>query len=188
MNKLKEYKLNELYSMSSGISSTKEQAGHGFPFVTFRDIFNNIFIPENLTSLMDTSEDERQKCSVKKGDVFFTRTSETVDELAMSSVAIKDYPNATFSGFAKRLRPIRADLIYDKYMAFYFRSKYFRRIINANTIMTLRASFNDDIFSYIKVSIPEYEEQVKIGNFLYDIEEKIQQNIQINNNLALNVT
>ena len=38
MNKLKEYKLNELYSMSSGISSTKEQAGHGFPFVTFRDI------------------------------------------------------------------------------------------------------------------------------------------------------
>ena len=135
---------------------------------------------------MDTSEDERQKCSVKKGDVFFTRTSETVDELAMSSVAIKDYPNATFSGFAKRLRPIRADLIYDKYMAFYFRSKYFRRIINANTIMTLRASFNDDIFSYIKVSIPEYEEQVKIGNFLYDIEEKIQKNTQINNNLDLN--
>ena len=150
MNKLNEYKLSELYTMSSGISSSKEQSGKGYPFVSFRDIFNNTILPDKLTELMDTSDSERLKCSVKKGDVFLTRTSETSDELAMSSVAVKDYPNATFSGFAKRLSPIKDNVVYEKYMAFYFRSRYFRRIINANTIMTLRASFNEDIFSYIK--------------------------------------
>ena len=181
--KLSEYKLNELYIMSSGISSSKDQAGEGFPFVSFRDIFNNTILPENLTELMNTSEEERIKYSVKKGDVFFTRTSETPDELAMSSVALKDYPNATFSGFAKRLRPIDKKKVYDKYMAFYFRSKYFRRIINANTIMTLRASFNEEIFSYIKIQLPDYETQIKIGNILYEIEKKIHINSQINNNL-----
>ena len=183
MNKLKEYKLNELYVMSSGISSSKNQAGSGYPFVSFRDIFNNTFLPENLTELMNTSDTDRIKYSVKKGDVFITRTSETPDELAMSSVALKDYPNATFSGFAKRLRPIDNKKVYDKYMAFYFRSKYFRKIVNANTIMTLRASFNEEIFSYIKIQIPDYDTQVKIGDMLYKIEKKILINNQINNNL-----
>ena len=46
----------------------------------------------------------------------------------MSSIAIKDYPRATFSGFAKRLRPIQEDITYDKYMGFFLRSKYFRKI------------------------------------------------------------
>ena len=183
MSKLKEYKLNELYVMSSGISSSKSQAGRGYPFVSFRDIFNNTFLPENLTELMNTSDRDRIKYSVKKGDVFITRTSETPDELAMSSVALKDYPNATFSGFAKRLRPIDNKKVYDKYMAFYFRSKYFRKIVNANTIMTLRASFNEEIFSYIKIQIPDYDTQVKIGDMLYKIEKKILINNQINNNL-----
>ena len=183
MNKLKEYKLNELYRMSSGISSSKAQAGNGYPFVSFRNIFNNTILPENLTELMNTSDQERIKYSVKKGDVFITRTSETPDELAMSSVALKDYPNATFSGFAKRLRPIDNKKVYDEYMAFYFRSKYFRKIINANTIMTLRASFNEEIFSYIKIQLPDYDTQVKIGDMLYKIENKIQINNQINNNL-----
>lgn len=132
---------------------------------------------------MDTSDKDRIRYSVKKGDVFFTRTSETPDELAMSSVALKDYPNATFTGFAKRLRPIENKKVYDKYMAFYFRSKYFRKIINANTIMTLRASFNEDIFSYIKIQLPDYDTQVKIGDILYKIENKIFIRNQINNNL-----
>ena len=132
---------------------------------------------------MNTSDTDRIKYSVKKGDVFITRTSETPDELAMSSVALKDYPNATFSGFAKRLRPIDNKKVYDKYMAFYFRSKYFRKIVNANTIMTLRASFNEEIFSYIKIQIPDYDTQVKIGDMLYKIEKKILINNQINNNL-----
>lgn len=183
MSELKEYKLNELYVMSSGISSSKNQAGSGYPFVSFRDIFNNTFLPKNLTELMNTSDTDRIKYSVKKGDVFITRTSETPDELAMSSVALKDYPNATFSGFAKRLRPIDNKKVYDKYMAFYFRSKYFRKIVNANTIMTLRASFNEEIFSYIKIQIPDYDTQVKIGDMLYKIEKKILINNQINNNL-----
>lgn len=180
---LKEYKLDELYRMDSGISTTKEQAGHGEPFVSFRDIFNNYILPETLTEKMDTSEAEQEKYSVKKGDVFITRTSETLDELAMSSVAIKDYPKATFSGFAKRLRPITENIVYDKYMAFFLRSEYFRKVINCKAVMTLRASFNEEIFSYIKIMLPEYDYQVKCGDLLYSFERKIRLNNKIINNL-----
>ena len=185
MNKdyLEKYKFDELYTMSSGISSTKEQAGHGFPFVSFSTIFNNYFLPDILPDLMQTSVKDRESCSVLEGDVFLTRTSETPDELAMSSVALKDYPNATFSGFAKRLRPINKGVVYPKYMAFYLRSPYFRKVINNNTIMTLRASFNEDMFSFLELYLPEYKEQIKIGDLLCLLEKKIQLNEKINNNL-----
>ena len=139
--------------------------------------------PERLPDLMDTSDKDRENCSVLEGDVFLTRTSETPDELAMSCVSLKNYTNATFSGFAKRLRPINKGLTYPKYMAFYLRSPYFRKVINNNTIMTLRASFNEDMFSFLNLYLPKYEEQVKIGDLLYLIEKKIQLNEQINNNL-----
>ena len=183
MNNLHKYAFSELYDISSGISSTKEQAGHGAPFVSFSTVFNNYFLPDELTDFMDTTAAEQEKCSVKKGDILITRTSETVDELAMSCVVLKDYPKATFSGFVKRLRPKKTGIAYDKYMAFYLRSEYFRKVINAKTIMTLRASFNEDIFSFLELYLPDYEEQVKIGDFLYNIEKKIQCNKKINDNL-----
>ena len=183
MSKLHKYAFADLYDMASGISSTKEQAGHGAPFVSFSTVFNNYFLPDELTDLMDTSEREQETYSIKKGDILITRTSETVDELAMSCVALKDYPKATYSGFVKRLRPKTTGIAYDKYMAFFLRSKYFRKVINSNTIMTLRASFNEDIFSFLTLYLPDYEEQVKIGDMLYNMERKISLNKKINDNL-----
>ena len=180
MSKLNKYKLDTLYEISSGISTKPEQYGNGTPFLSFSTIFSNYFIPDELKELMNTTEKEQELYSIKKGDIFLTRTSETLNELAMSCVALKDYPQATFSGFAKRLRPIQKNITYDKFMGFFLRSKYFRKIIDNNAIMTLRASFNEKIFSYLNVELPEYEEQVKIGNLLHFIEEKIKTNNKIN--------
>ena len=177
---MEKIKFSDLYTISSGISSTKEQAGHGSPFLSFSTVFNNFFIPDKLEDLMDTSESEQKTYSIKSGDIFLTRTSEVIDELAMSSVALKDYPNATYSGFLKRLRPIDGLKTYPKFMAFYLRTPLFRKTITNNATMTLRASFNETIFSYLDLLLPDYSEQKKIGDFLYLINQKIALNKQIN--------
>ena len=182
-NKIIKYALSELYDMSSGISSTKEQSGHGAPFVSFSTVFNNYFLPDELPDLMDTNEKEQEVYSIKAGDILITRTSETIDELAMSCVAVKDYPGATYSGFTKRLRPKTEGITYPKYMAFYFRSDLFRKAVTNNAFMTLRASFNEDIFTFLEVYLPDYDEQVRIGDMLYSIECKIQKNRKINDYL-----
>ena len=183
MSEWKRYKLSDLYEMSSGISSTKEQAGHGSPFLSFSVVFNHYFLPDNLIDLMDTTDAEKQKYSINEGDIFLTRTSETVDELAMSSVALKDYPEASFSGFLKRLRPVDKTIVYPKFMAFYLRSPLFRRTIINNTVMTLRASFNEAMFSYLGIMLPDFDTQKKIGDLLYSLEKKKQINNQINQEL-----
>lgn len=180
MSKLKEYKFDDLYTMSSGISSKPEQAGHGFPFASFSTVFNNYFLPDVLPDLMNTSEQEQEKYSIQKGDILLTRTSETIDELGMSCVALKDYPTATYSGFVKRLRPTQKDITYDKYMGFYLRSKYFRKTMTNNAFITLRASLNEAIFSYINLYLPDFRTQKKIGDFLHLLNTKIELNQRIN--------
>ncbi|TYY30627.1 restriction endonuclease subunit S [Klebsiella pneumoniae] len=166
--------------MSSGISSTKEQAGHGSPFLSFSVVFNNYFVPDILNDLMASSEKEKERYSIKSGDIFLTRTSEVVDELAMSCVAVKDYPNATFSGFLKRLRPTQDNITYPKFMAFYLRSPMFRKTMTNNAVMTLRASLNEAIFSYLELLLPAYSEQKKAGDLLYLLNHKIALNNRIN--------
>mgnify|MGYP003536337114 CR=1 FL=1 len=183
MSNLIKYKFSDLYEMGSGISTSKEQAGHGYPFASFSTVINNYFLPDTLTDLMDATEEQREVSSILEGDILITRTSETPDELAMSCVALKDYPNATFSGFVKRLRPKNKDLVYPKYMAFYLRGPYFRKLVNSNTVMTLRASFNEHIFKFMNIYLPSYDTQKQIGDLLYKIEQKIKINNEINDNL-----
>jgi len=105
MSEWKEYKLNEIYDFGSGLSKPRSEFGHGDGFLSYKDIFHNYFVPNTLTELVNSTEKEQKSCSIQRGDVFLTRTSETDEELGMSCVALKDYPRATFNGFTKRLRP-----------------------------------------------------------------------------------
>lgn len=93
------------YDVRSGLSKSAKDFGSGFPFLTFKDVFYNYFAPSHLGDLVQSTEKDRVACSVQRGDVFLTRTSETMHELGLSCVALQDYPDATFNGFCKRLRP-----------------------------------------------------------------------------------
>jgi type I restriction enzyme S subunit len=180
-NKTQSYFLSELYTISSGLSKSREEFGFGYPFVTFKDVFDNYFLPDKLSNLANTSEKERERCSVKKGDVFLTRTSETQEELGMSCVALRDYENATFNGFTKRLRlkPKFEGKIDPIYMAYYMRSSVVRNQINSLSIMTTRASLNNSMIERLKVEIPQIEEQITIGRYLKLFDEKVKANNEI---------
>jgi type I restriction enzyme, S subunit len=62
IEEIRKYKIGELFNIFSGLSKPRDQFGYGFPFVTFKDVFNNFFLPEQLTSLANTSEKERSSC------------------------------------------------------------------------------------------------------------------------------
>lgn len=178
----REYLLGEIYNFSSGLSKNSREFGFGKPFLSFKTVFNNYILPEELPDLVNSNTDEQERCSIMKGDVFLTRTSETLNELGMSSVALRDYPEATFNGFTKRLRP-KGKQIYPLYVAYYMRSPYFRANINSMASMTTRASLNNDILSRLPIQVPTFEEQKKIGDILYSFDKKIKLNHRINDNL-----
>lgn len=175
------YSFEEIFSVSSGLSKKKGEFGTGNPFVSFKEVFSNTFLPKKLTQLVQTNEVEQQKYSVKKGDLFLTRTSEKFDELAMGSIALKDYPKATFNGFTKRLRLKQKyqELFDIKYLAYYMRSPFFRNQIISMTTMSTRASLNNEMISRLFIDIPKLETQKKISNILYILDSKIELNNQM---------
>lgn len=173
-----EKRAHELYISSSGLSKSADQFGYGYPFLSYTDIFHNYYAPEELNTLVNSSEKDREKCSVERGDVFLTRTSETTDELGMSCVALKTYPNATFNGFAKRLRPI-TDEIVPEYAAYFFRSAYFRGQCMSMASLITRASLNDAMISRLKIRYPKRkEDQIAIGDILMNYDKLINNNIK----------
>lgn len=168
-------KLGDLYEVHNGLSKGGKFFGSGFPFLSFSTVFNNWFLPETLPDLVQSTEKEQTSYSILRGDVFITRTSETMDELGMSSVALKDYPNATYNGFTKRLRPVDNSLL-PEFIGYYFRSKEFRNKFMAFSTMTTRASLrNEDLLS-LEVPVPELCIQHRIADILSAYEDLIKNN------------
>jgi hypothetical protein len=137
----------------NGISKDGQYFGYGFPFVTYGDVYNNMALPVVASGLVESTEDERIRYSVKRGDVFFTRTSETADEVGFSSVCLKTIPDATFAGFVIRVRPVTEDLL-PEFAQFYFRnpfvSQYFAKEMMGDGV-TVR--FRPHFFPFTEPSV-----------------------------------
>ena len=174
----KKVRLGELYEVHNGLSKGGKFFGSGYPFLSFSTIFNYFFIPENIKDLVQSTPEEQENYSVKAGDVFVTRTSETADELGMSCVALKDYPNTTYNGFCKRLRPIDSEYkVLPKYIGYCLRTPEFRgNFLGLSGSMTTRASLkNDDLLS-MTIPLPPFETQQKIAGILSAYDDLIENN------------
>lgn len=91
----------------------------------------------------------------------------------MSSVALKDYPDATFNGFTKRLRPKGAIEVLPEFAGFFFRSPRFRAEVTSMSSVTTRASLNNEMMSSLKITVPPLPEQRAIANVLGCLNDKI---------------
>jgi type I restriction enzyme S subunit len=176
----KQVPLGELYDFSSGLSKPRSEFGFGNGFLSFKDVFYNYFTPPRLEQLVNSTEKEQQSCSIKCGDVFLTRTSETMEELAMSCVALRDYDRATFNGFTKRLRPKSGTQIIPEYAGYFFRSPSFRREVTAMSSLSTRASLNNEMLSRLTMAVPPPATQEKIGTVLKALDDKIELNRRMN--------
>ena len=177
-------KLGELYKVHNGLSKGRQYFGKGNPFLSFSTVFNNWFLPETLQDFVETTDKEQNSFSIQRGDVFITRTSETMNELGMSSVALKDYPTATYNGFVKRLRPID-NRVLPEYIGYYLRSPSFRsKFLSLTGSMISRASLRNESLLDMEILLPPLDYQKKIASYLMVLDKLIKCNIKQNDNLA----
>lgn len=145
----------------NGISAGSDYFGSGSPFVSYGDVYKNSELPLSVKNLAMSTVDEQEKYSVKENDVFFTRTSETVDEVGYSSVCFKTIKNATFAGFLIRFRPTTKEL-FKGFSKYYFSSKLHRAFFNKEMNLVTRASLSQELLNNLPVIIPPPDEQIEI--------------------------
>lgn len=164
------------YNFKNGLNKSKEYFGFGTPIVNFTDVFNNRVLDyASLKGRVFVTKEEIANYSVQKGDLFFTRTSETLEEIGYPSVMLSDSPQTVYSGFVLRGRAINNDPLVDVFKSYVFFTTSFRKEMIRKSSMTTRAltsgnRLKEMIFTYPKAE----DEQFKIGNYFLTLDNKIQ--------------
>lgn len=164
-------KLRYLGVTQNGISAGAEYFGEGSPFVSYGDVYKNRQLPELVAGLAKSTDSDQKIYSVVDGDVFFTRTSETVDEIGFASICFRDIEKATFAGFLIRFRP-RTDLLIKEFSKYYFNAELLRKYFVKEMNLVIRASLSQELLKNLSVVLPPVSEQLEIYKYL---EKKLHQ-------------
>ena len=166
-------KVSKLLNFKNGLNKEKSAFGKGNPIVNYMDVFSNPVInSHNIFGKVLLKEDEINRFKVNTGDIFFTRTSETVEEIGISSVIIETANKTTFSGFILRGRP-KTKLLYSSLSGYFFRTNYVREQIKKTCSHTTRALTNGSLLGDVTVMLPTLDEQRMIFKILNNIENLI---------------
>jgi type I restriction enzyme S subunit len=139
----------------------------------------NVYRHENINNanrdklqVVTAKENQIKSSGLKKGDILFTPSSETPDDIGHSVVIFEDLVNTLFSYHLMRFRPkISLDLLYSHY--FCNIPSVLKQLSNFATGST-RFTISVGNFSKVIVNLPSFEEQQKIANFLNAIDKSIE--------------
>jgi type I restriction enzyme, S subunit len=165
--------LGDLLTFKNGLNKGKSYFGYGTPIVNYMDVFESPrLFSASLTGRVSLSPSELRNFEVRQGDVFFTRTSETQDEIGMAAVMIDEPDQTAFSGFVLRGRP-KTDRLDSNFAAYYLRSSAVRQQIVSKASYTTRALTNGRILSNVDITLPDKDEQAAIASILCDMDSEI---------------
>ena len=138
------------------------------------DVNKNIINSDKtIKGKVSVNNEEKERYNVKFNDLFLTRTSETSDEIGLTSAFIGKDENTVFSGFILRARP-KKDNINSMFYAYYMRSNKMRNNIIKYSSITTRALINSQNLSKLKIAVPSIKEQDKIFHMLWNFDKKIE--------------
>lgn len=165
--------LGDILEFKNGLNKGKEYFGYGDPIINYIDVYHNNGIKfSDVKGKVFLSTDEIRRFQVRAGDVFFTRTSETPEEVGFAAVLLEDIPNCSFSGFVLRGRP-KCDFLSKEYCVYCFQTKHFRNEVINSCTYTTRALTNGRVLSKIYIPVPPVNEQKAIAMALSNIDELI---------------
>jgi len=151
---------------------TKVDFGKGKPYIQYMQIFSNSRIDTSNFGLVDVGDDENQS-KVQFGDVFFTTSSETPNEIGMSSVLTEQVEDVYLNSFCFGYRPNSLNDLVPEFSQFLFRSSKIRKEIIKLAQGSTRFNMSKVAFMKLKFDFPQTEEQQKIATFLSSIDNSI---------------
>ena len=157
--------LGKFCSFQNGISQSGNFFTSGTPFVAYGDVYRHMELPKTVLGRAQSTEQQQEIFSVRKGDIFFTRTSENIEEVGMAAICKHTIEKAVFSGFVIRCRP-RAPLVDIDYMKYYLQIPAIRNHFSSMMNIVIRASLSQNRLKQMPVVIPPMDEQKAIAAYL----------------------
>lgn len=157
--------LGKFCSFQNGISESGDFFTSGTPFVGYGDVYRHIELPIKVNGKAQANKKQQELFSVQKDDIFFTRTSENLEEIGMAAVCSHTIDKAVFSGFLIRCRQ-KEKYVIANYMKYYLQIPAVRNHFSSNVNIVIRASLSQNLLKTLPIVIPPENEQREIASYL----------------------
>ena len=160
----------EPYSGLSGKSA--EDFGEGYQYITYMNVYQNQIIDTTDVGLVKINETEQQSV-VRYGDILFTLSSETAEEVGMGAVYLGDIYPLYLNSFCFGIHIIDDNKIFPPFLAFYVSTKSFRKVVFPLAQGSTRFNLQKNDFMKKDFSFPTVERQRKIYSALKTYSDKL---------------
>ena len=170
----KEYNLSKIGVSYNGLRNKKANSfveNCNAKYITYKSVYDKNKIDINRLGNVFIGKNENQNL-VKYGDVFFTISSETPDEVAISSVLLDEVENTYLNSFCFGFR-FDFNILLPEFARYYFRSDYIRKSTYRLAQGITRYNISKKKFLDIIIYLPSLEEQEKIGGYLSLLDAEI---------------
>ncbi|MDD5659597.1 MAG: restriction endonuclease subunit S [Actinomycetota bacterium] len=152
---------------SNGVDKKIQEGEKLFKSVHYVNVYNNSLreINNNEDYLVISATDEKaNSCTLLKGDVLLTNSSETPDDMGHSTVIFENLNSTLFGYHLMRFRPkVKIYLQFEKYL---FGSYYMRKWFEYYSTGITRYGVSYDGFSNALIILPPFSEQQAIADYL----------------------
>ena len=142
--------------------------------IPYLNIFENTFIDPKFLDYVNIKQAENQN-KTKYGDLFFTTSSETPDEVGMTSVLYNNFEELYLNSFCFGFRLHSFDILLPRFAGFLFRSSFIRKNISTLAQGSTRYNLSKSIFfDKLFINLPPLPHQRKIARILTTIDNVIE--------------
>ncbi len=152
-------KLKELGVMRGAGADKLTQPGEKpIRLVNYMDVYTNHRI-SNATTFQEVTATDREiaECDLKRGDVLFTPSSETPDDIANAAVVAEDLPGAIYSYHLTRFRPHNPESFDTEFLGYLFNNSIVHRYFLARACGLTRFTLNRVDFNNLTIHYPKIE-------------------------------
>ena len=157
------------YSGLSGKTAT--DFGSGKPFITYLNVYSNNVIEETSYQYVRMGENEKQNI-VRYGDVLFTLSSETPEEVGIGSVYLGNQ-EVYLNSFCFGVHITNIQKVFSSYLSYYISTTQFRKFIYPFAQGSTRFNLCKADFEKSKFKLPSLENQKRIYESLKCLSGKV---------------
>lgn len=184
MIEFKQYKLGDIaVIIVSTVDKKSKPDQKEVRLCNFVDVYKNWAITHDLYDgfMVATASDiEIERFKIKKGQVAFTKDSETRDDIGIATYIAEDFDDVVL-GYHTALVTPNEDIILGKYLNAFMHSKYILKYFEMNaTGSGMRYTLSLETLNDIPILAPSIKDQEKIGDFFSAIDKKITNNRKAN--------
>jgi type I restriction enzyme S subunit len=175
--------IGKTYSGLTGKSGDDFSMHGNAKFIQYMQVFSNPIVDDNFGKVFIDVNETQNTCTL--GDIFFTGSSETPEEVGMSSVILKSIGDLYLNSFCFGYRYDQTILL-PEYAVFVLRSPSFRNKVARIAQGSTRFNLSKIELMKQKIELPTIDEQIRISGFLMGLDEIIiSQNVKLNHTRSM---